>query len=259
MRVWLLARCLVLLLLAPPALGSTLLVVGDSISAGFALDTQQGWVDLLGERLKQQGSDLEVVNASISGDTSAGGLARLPALLAEHRPALVIIELGGNDAAIVLDDVNPAQIAPKLFFAAMVNSGQVCLAAKRIFVPEKIYDAVCAELGKIASAAKVGNGLEEGVERLVFGRVELVGPANPNPLGVEHRKQVVVPGRVLPTDEFVTPPGNLQKLRERSQALRRNVLRLQVVVQLRLQAGDPDLEELVQVRRRDRQKPDPVE
>lgn len=115
MRVWLLARCLVLLLLAPPALGSTLLVVGDSISAGFGLDTQQGWVDLLGERLKQQGSDLEVVNASISGDTSAGGLARLPALLAEHRPALVIIELGGNDG---LRGQPPEQLQQNL--AAMI-------------------------------------------------------------------------------------------------------------------------------------------
>ena len=97
MRVLLLVRCLLLLMLAQPAFAGTLLVVGDSISAGFGLDTQQGWVDLLDERLKQQDIDLEVVNASISGDTSSGGLARLPALLAEHQPSLVIIELGGND------------------------------------------------------------------------------------------------------------------------------------------------------------------
>ena len=97
MRVLLLVRCLLLLMLAQPAFAGTLLVVGDSISAGFGLDTQQGWVDLLDERLKQQDIDLEVVNASISGDTSSGGLARLPALLAEYQPSLVIIELGGND------------------------------------------------------------------------------------------------------------------------------------------------------------------
>jgi acyl-CoA reductase-like NAD-dependent aldehyde dehydrogenase len=65
--------------------------------------------------------------------------------------------------------VDPKEIAPKLFFAAMVNSGQVCLAAKRIFVHESIYDAVCAELAKLATAAKVGNGLDEGVE---FGPVQ---------------------------------------------------------------------------------------
>ena len=97
MRVGFWVRCLLIMLLAQPALGATLLVVGDSISAGFGLDTQAGWVDLLHERLKQQGFKHQVVNASISGDTSSGGLARLPALLAEHRPELVIIELGGND------------------------------------------------------------------------------------------------------------------------------------------------------------------
>ena len=81
------------------------------------------------------------------------------------------LELGGNDAAIVLDDVDPKEIAPKLFFAAMINSGQVCLAAKRIFVHESIYDAVCAELAQIAegAAALVGNGLDEGVQ---FGPVQ---------------------------------------------------------------------------------------
>lgn len=103
------------MLLAQPALGATLLVVGDSISAGFGLDTQAGWVDLLRERLKQQGLSYQVVNASISGDTSAGGLARLPALLAEHRPDLVIIELGGNDG---LRGQSPVQLQQNL--AAMV-------------------------------------------------------------------------------------------------------------------------------------------
>lgn len=97
MRVWLLIRCLLLMLLAQPAMAGTLLVVGDSISAGFGLDTQPGWVELLDGRLKEQGLDYQVVNASISGDTSSGGLARLPALLSAHKPTLVVIELGGND------------------------------------------------------------------------------------------------------------------------------------------------------------------
>ncbi|PAV49741.1 arylesterase [Pseudomonas sp. HAR-UPW-AIA-41] len=88
---------LALLLLAAPLRAEVWLVVGDSISAAFGLDTTQGWVALLQKRLDQQGKRIQVVNASISGDTSAGGLARLPALLAEHRPALVMIELGGND------------------------------------------------------------------------------------------------------------------------------------------------------------------
>ena len=75
-----------------------LLVVGDSISAGYGLARGEGWVDLLAARLARDGYRERVVNASISGDTTAGGLARLPGLLREHRPAIVVIELGGNDA-----------------------------------------------------------------------------------------------------------------------------------------------------------------
>ena len=76
----------------------TLLVVGDSISAGYGLARGEGWVDLLASRLADQGYRDHVVNASISGDTTAGGRARLPELLREHRPSVVVIELGGNDA-----------------------------------------------------------------------------------------------------------------------------------------------------------------
>ena len=75
-----------------------LLVVGDSISAGFGLAAGEGWVNLLATKLKAGSYNYSVVNASISGDTTAGGRARLPNLLKQHRPAIVIIELGGNDA-----------------------------------------------------------------------------------------------------------------------------------------------------------------
>ena len=95
-RRWL-SAVLVLCCLAQSATAGTLLVVGDSISAGFGLDTRQGWVSLLQTRLQQEGFDDKVVNASISGDTSAGGQARLPALLAAHKPGVVVLELGGND------------------------------------------------------------------------------------------------------------------------------------------------------------------
>jgi acyl-CoA thioesterase-1 len=92
---WLLA--VLCLTLTPLAMARTLLVVGDSISAGYGLAEGQGWVRLLEGRLRAQQLDYQVVNASISGDTTAGGLARLPRLLADHRPAVVAIELGGND------------------------------------------------------------------------------------------------------------------------------------------------------------------
>jgi len=76
----------------------TLLVVGDSLSAGYGLETGKGWVDLLRNRMESDRPGWAVINASISGETTAGGLSRLPALLARDKPRVVIIELGGNDA-----------------------------------------------------------------------------------------------------------------------------------------------------------------
>lgn len=116
---WWLSGALALLCWMQGAQAATLLVVGDSISAAFGLDTRQGWVNLLQKRLEQGGSPYRVVNGSISGDTSAGGLARLPALLAQHQPQLVIIELGGNDG---LRGQPPAQLQQNL--AAMIDQSR---------------------------------------------------------------------------------------------------------------------------------------
>ena len=80
------------------ALPRTVLIVGDSLSAEYGLARDSGWVALLQKRLKREKLDVRVVNASISGDTSSGGRSRLPALLAQHKPDVVVIELGGNDA-----------------------------------------------------------------------------------------------------------------------------------------------------------------
>ena len=119
MRAWRITAVVTLLLWAQGAVAGTLLVLGDSISAAFGLDTRQGWVSLLEQRLAAEGFDYQVVNASVSGDTSAGGLARLPTLLAEHRPDLLIVELGGNDG---LRGQPPAQLQQNL--AAIVQSAR---------------------------------------------------------------------------------------------------------------------------------------
>jgi acyl-CoA thioesterase-1 len=89
----------VLLCLAASAAGAapTILVMGDSLSAAYGIETSQGWVALLQERLKQRGYDYTVVNASVSGETTAGGLTRLPRELGQHRPDIVLLELGAND------------------------------------------------------------------------------------------------------------------------------------------------------------------
>ncbi|ENW03189.1 hypothetical protein F933_03219 [Acinetobacter beijerinckii CIP 110307] len=76
----------------------TILVLGDSLSAGYGIDAKQGWVNLLQQRLDQQyPKKHKVVNASVSGETTSGALARLPKLLTTYKPDVVVIELGGND------------------------------------------------------------------------------------------------------------------------------------------------------------------
>jgi acyl-CoA thioesterase-1 len=87
---------------ASPAAGAamparTILVLGDSISAGYGINVEEGWVALLQKRLKAQGYGYRVVNASVSGETTSGGLQRLPRALSLHKPEIVILELGGND------------------------------------------------------------------------------------------------------------------------------------------------------------------
>ncbi|MCG5516122.1 MAG: arylesterase [Pseudomonadota bacterium] len=94
---------LIMLLFLTPAAASvaderpTLLVMGDSLSAAYGMPTEQGWVALLESRLDAQGRDFQVLNASISGETTRGGLTRLPRLLERHEPDWVVLSLGGND------------------------------------------------------------------------------------------------------------------------------------------------------------------
>ncbi len=91
-----------ILSLAVPAMaqapGDTVLIVGDSLSAEYGLKRGTGWVPLLEKQLAQDKKAVKVVNASISGDTTSGGRSRLPALLTQHKPGVVVVELGGNDA-----------------------------------------------------------------------------------------------------------------------------------------------------------------
>jgi acyl-CoA thioesterase-1 len=82
---------------AVAAQSRTILVLGDSLSAAHGLRTEQGWVALLQKRLQAQGYEYEAVNASASGETTSGGLARLPRALELHKPAIVVLELGAND------------------------------------------------------------------------------------------------------------------------------------------------------------------
>ncbi len=133
----------------------------------------------------------------------------------------VTLELGGNDAAIVLDDVDPKAIAPKLFFASFVNSGQVCMAIKRIYAHERVYDAICGALADEARKATVGSGLEPDTQlgpiqnREQYDRV--VGL-------LEETKRsgarILAGGDVPATDGYFIPPTIVADIDEQSRLVR---------------------------------------
>jgi acyl-CoA thioesterase-1 len=101
------------------AAAKNILVLGDSLSAAYGIAAPRGWVALLGERLARERPDYRVVNSSVSGETSAGGRARIAGELARHQPSIVIVELGANDG---LRGLPPAQMKQNL--AAIVAAAQ---------------------------------------------------------------------------------------------------------------------------------------
>ena len=103
----------------------------------------------------------DVAKVSFTGSTGTGRKVYAAGADALKR---ITLELGGNDAAIVLDDVSAKEIAPKLFAGAMVNAGQVCLAVKRVYAPAALYDDLCDELGQLARDAVVDDGANQGAQ-----------------------------------------------------------------------------------------------
>jgi acyl-CoA reductase-like NAD-dependent aldehyde dehydrogenase len=133
----------------------------------------------------------------------------------------VTLELGGNDAAIILDDVDPKAIAPKLFFASFVNSGQVCMAIKRIYAHERIYDALCGALADEARKAKVGSGLEPDTQlgpiqnREQYDRV--VGILDET---TRSGARILAGGEVPKTDGYFLPPTIVADIDDHSRLVR---------------------------------------
>jgi len=133
-----------------------ILVLGDSLSAEYGLKRGEGWVPLLEKRLAQQKIEATVVNASISGDTSSGGRARFPALLAQHKPSHVVLELGANDALRGLPLANTEDNLLQITRAAQAAGAKVLIVG--IQVPPNYggdytrrFEAV---FSKVASATK---------------------------------------------------------------------------------------------------------
>jgi acyl-CoA thioesterase I len=110
-----------------------ILVFGDSISAGYGLShVEQGWVELLRAKLKDEGYVTQVINASVSGETTAGGLARLPRALALHHPQIVILELGGNDGLRALPIDQMRSNLAKMLDLSLAAGARVLLLGMRI-------------------------------------------------------------------------------------------------------------------------------
>ena len=110
----------------------TILVMGDSLSAAYELRSEQGWVALLSQRLQTQGYGYEVVNASVSGETSGGGLQRLPRALEKHHPDLVILELGANDGLRGLPIADTKENLVKMVQLVQAAGARVMLVGIRI-------------------------------------------------------------------------------------------------------------------------------
>ena len=138
-RGWL-QRLLLMILLACLHMGATqaadkspgLLVMGDSLSAAYGLRVEQGWVHLLSQRMQSKQPAWKVINASISGETTAGGVARIESELKKHEPDLVVIELGANDGLRGLPLDVAAENLKRMVVAAKTSGARVLLIGMRI-------------------------------------------------------------------------------------------------------------------------------
>jgi acyl-CoA thioesterase-1 len=149
--------------LAAPAMaasGQRILVVGDSLSAEYGLARGTGWVALLQKQLATEKPDVQVINASISGDTTSGGRSRLPALLQRHQPSHVVIELGGNDALRGLPMNMTQDNLLAMTKQAQAAGAQVLLLGMQMppnYGPDmaRQFDAAFAQVAKSQKAALV--------------------------------------------------------------------------------------------------------
>lgn len=172
----------------------TVLVLGDSLSAEYGLARGSGWVNLLSQRLQQEKMPYRVVNASISGDTTSGGRSRLGPLLAQHRPAVLIIELGGNDALRGLPlSMSEANLAAMVSEAGLAKA-KVLLVGVQVppnygadyaqrFVA--MFEKVARE-GKTALVPSILNGLSDDPDPTKWfqaDRIHPLGTAQPIMLG----------------------------------------------------------------------------
>lgn len=158
-----------------------MLVYGDSLSAAYGMPERRGWVALLEERLKRERPDYSVANASISGETSAGGLARIGKVLELHRPAILILELGANDGLRGLPVAAMQQNLAAIIERSQKAGARVLLVGTRM--PPNYGEAytqafahVFAELAKGHKTALLPNLLEGFSEKLALFQADRIHP-----------------------------------------------------------------------------------
>ena len=164
---------LLLCALASPVSARVLLVFGDSLSTAFGMDEMQGWVHLLGERLQDKYPASRILNESVNGETTKGGLKRLPEVLEEHRPQVVILELGANDGLRFTRITRIRENLEAMIRMIRQHGAQVVLAGVRLpgYYPERYHAAFFENYAHIAK----GHGLVlipnllEGVSKIEDG------------------------------------------------------------------------------------------
>ncbi len=176
-----------------------LLVLGDSLSAGYGLAAGESWVDLLTQRLARERPGWRVVNASISGETSAGGAARIAGDLARHRPAVVVVELGANDGLRGLPVEATHANLERMLVSARGTGAKVLLIGMRMppnYGPEytQAFAAMFAELARGHADAFIPLLLEPiATERALFQDDNLHPTAAAQPRLLEHVWPVLAP------------------------------------------------------------------
>lgn len=149
---------------------SVVLVLGDSLSAGYGLPTGKGWVDLLADRMGREAPGFKVVNASISGDTTHGGRTRLAPLLARHRPAVLVVELGANDGLRGTDLATTREHLTSIVASSKAVGARVLVVGMRIppnYGPDytRRFQALFGEVAQATQSPLVPFLLEGFAER----------------------------------------------------------------------------------------------
>lgn len=170
--------------------------MGDSLSAGYGIKVESGWVNLLRKRLAEQGYEYNVVNASVSGETSGGGKVRLPALLSTHKPAIVILEFGANDGLRGLPITQLRSNLSTMIDAVQQANAKVLLVGMQIptnYGPTYTegFKAVFAELAKTKRVA-LAPFLLDGVA--LDAKLLQADDMHPNELGQPRLLENVWPG-----------------------------------------------------------------